>query len=208
MNAAQSFTCIGRLMVFKRIGFVTLAAAVSMSPIASHGESLFDANTYQSLSGDAKAHSVGDVLTVLIVENSSATESADTATHRNSGYNLSAGKVTEPNSKGGGLQVGSDFDGGGKTLRSGRLIAQITVVVKGMTPAGDLLVAGDQLLTINGEDQKIHLEGRVRPMDVSTGNTVPSTRLADARITYVGIGDLADRTRPGWWARLLNWFGL
>jgi len=195
-------------MVSKRIGLLALVLCISIYPIVSRAESLFDESSYRALASDAKAHAIGDVLTVQIVENSSATESADTATHRNSDYNLSAGKVTEPNSKGGGLQVGSDFDGGGKTLRSGRLIAQITVVVKAMTPAGDLLVAGDQLLTINGEDQKIHLEGRVRPADVSTANTVPSTRLADARITYVGIGDLADRTRPGWWARLLNWFGL
>lgn len=195
-------------MVFKRIGLVAFVCCMSMYAVASQAESLFDEGSYRALSSDAKARAIGDVLTVQIVENSSATESADTATHRNSDYNLSAGKVTEPNSKGGGLQVGSDFDGGGKTLRSGRLIAQITVVVKSMTPAGDLLVAGDQLLTINGEDQKIHLEGRVRPADVSTANTVPSTRLADARITYVGIGDLADRTRPSWWARLLNWFGL
>lgn len=171
-------------------------------------ESLFDGNSYRALASDAKAHAVGDALTILIVENSSATSSADTSTHRKSDYDLSAGKVTEPNSKGGGLQVGSDFDGGGKTLRSGRLIAQITVIVKSLDPSGDMLVTGDQLLRINGEDQKIHLEGRVRPIDVSPANTVPSTRLADAHITYVGIGDLADRTRPGWWARVLNWFGL
>lgn len=208
MNLARSLQCIGLLMVSKRIGVFAFVVCVSVYPMVSQAESLFDESSYRALSSDAKAHALGDVLTVQIVENSSATESADTATHRNSDYNLSAGKVTEPNSKGGGLQVGSDFDGGGKTLRSGRLIAQITVVVKAMTPAGDLLVAGDQLLTINGEDQKIHLEGRVRPADVSTANTVPSTRLADARITYVGIGDLADRTRPSWWARLLNWFGL
>ncbi|MEM5421259.1 flagellar basal body L-ring protein FlgH [Paraburkholderia ferrariae] len=199
---------MNQLHSLRALALVLSALASTVSGTPAHAESLFDADTYRALESDAKARSVGDALTVQIVENSSATSSADTATHRKSDYDATAGKVTDPNSKGGGLQTSSDFDGGGKTLRSGRLIAQITVVVNKVTPVGDLLVSGDQLLTINGEDQKIHLEGRVRPADVSTANTVPSTRLADARITYVGVGDLADRTRPGWWARLLNWFGL
>jgi flagellar L-ring protein precursor FlgH len=84
----------------------------------------------------------------------------------------------------------------------------LTVTVKGVAENGDLLIAGEQLLEINNERQQIKVEGRVRPHDISDVNTVLSTRIADAKISYVGDGDLADRQRPSWWHRLLTWFGL
>ena len=66
---------------------------------------------------------------------------------------------------------------------------------------------GDQLLTVNDEQQKIQVKGRVRPQDISPGNVVLSTRLAEAEIVYIGEGELAGRQRPSWWARFLNWLG-
>ena len=69
-------------------------------------------------------------------------------------------------------------------------------------------MSGTQQLTINEETQRIALSGRVRPEDVSDGNVVSSTRLADADITYVGEGHLADRQQRPWWRRLLDAMGL
>jgi flagellar L-ring protein precursor FlgH len=115
---------------------------------------------------------------------------------------------------GSGLSVGGDIrstnqlDGRGLTQRQGKVLAQLTVTVKGVAENGDLLIAGEQLLEINNERQQIKVEGRVRPHDISDVNTVLSTRIADAKISYVGDGDLADRQRPSWWHRLLTWFGL
>jgi flagellar L-ring protein precursor FlgH len=57
-------------------------------------------------------------------------------------------------------------------------------------------------------DTVFQLDGRVRPQDISDGNLVLSTRLADARITYVGEGDLSDRARRAWWRRFLDAVGL
>jgi flagellar L-ring protein precursor FlgH len=47
----------------------------------------------------------------------------------------------------------------------------------------------------------------VRPQDISPGNVVLSTRLAEAEIIYMGEGELAGRQRPAWWNRFLNWLG-
>jgi flagellar L-ring protein precursor FlgH len=63
------------------------------------------------------------------------------------------------------------------------------------------------------EDGDVHgqvnfLEGRVRPQDISDGNVVVSSRLADAKITYVGQGDLAERQKPAWWRKVFDWLGL
>jgi flagellar L-ring protein precursor FlgH len=81
-------------------------------------------------------------------------------------------------------------------------------VIKEILPSGDLVVAGEQLLEINNESQRISVEGRVRPQDVSDTNVVLSSRIANARIRYAGQGDLSDRQRPAWWQRFLTLFGV
>lgn len=173
---------------------------------AAHAESLYDPDAFRQLGSDRRAARLGDVLTIQVVENSSAKSSTDTSTGRSTSTSAQFQLSRRPTT-GVGLNTDSDFDGGGQTQRSGRLLAQMTATVVGMTPNGDLLVSGDQLLTVNDEQQKIHVKGRVRQDDISSGNIVLSTRLADAQITYEGEGELAGRQRPAWWTRFLNWLG-
>lgn len=169
-------------------------------------ESLYDPSLYRSLGTDRKAARVGDVLTIQVVETSSATSSADTSTGRKAGIDAEFSLSRRPTTAA-SLDIESDFDGGGKTQRSGRLLAQMSVNVVEIAPNGDLHVKGDQLLTVNDEQQKIQVKGRVRPQDISPANVVLSTRLAEAEIIYVGEGELAGRQRPAWWNRFLSWLG-
>jgi flagellar L-ring protein precursor FlgH len=81
------------------------------------------------------------------------------------------------------------------------------VTVREVLPNGDLSVAGEQVLTINNEQQRINIEGRVRTQDITDANVVLSSRLADARITYAGDGELADRQKPAWWRHAFDWLG-
>lgn len=188
-----------------RIASLSLALAMSLG--SARADSLYDAGNFRALAADHKAFRVGDVLTVQVLENSSASTSTDTASQRRN--NLSA-NVQNPNTGfqlGGSIAVSGDFNGGGTTQRANRLLATLTVTVKEVLPGGDLRIAGEQLLTVNQERHKVTVEGRVRPQDVSTENVVLSTRLADARIDYVGDGDLSERQRRGWWRRLLDWIG-
>ena len=92
--------------------------------------------------------------------------------------------------------------------RASRLLTTVTVSVQEVLPGGQLRVAGTQSVTVNDELQRVTLEGIVRPADISDGNVVQSTRIAQARITYVGEGDLTERGRPAWWRRLLDALGL
>jgi flagellar L-ring protein precursor FlgH len=171
-----------------------------------HAESLFDANKFRALASDGKAYRVGDVLTVQIMENATAATNADTSTKRNNqiGVNLS---LSNNPTIAGAANINGDFAGGGSTERSGRLLAQITVSVREVLDSGLLKVSGEQLLTINGEAQRIGIQGWVRPKDISDGNVVQSTRVSDARITYEGDGPLSDRQKPGWWRQLLDFIG-
>lgn len=168
--------------------------------------SLYSDAQFQSLTADKRRFEVGEVLTIMAYENASATSSADTGTNRDS--NVGVG-VDLPNwKKSAGATVNNDFNGTGRTQRAGRLLAQITVLVREVLPNGDLTVGGEQLLEINGEKQTIRAEGRVRPRDVTENNMVLSSRLAEAKLAFVGDGVLGDSQRPRWWQKLLGLFGI
>lgn len=181
-----------------------LLAAALMS---AQAQSLYDEKTYRPVAADTRAFRVGDVLTIQIVENASATANADTGTRRNNDMSAELGRPHHPvlNAN---LGVRGDFDGGGRTTRSGKLVAQLTVSVAEVLPNGDLRISGTQVLAINDEKQRINVEGRVRPQDISDANVVVSSRLADAKITYVGDGELAARQKPAWWRQFMDWMGL
>jgi len=182
-------------------------AAATMASLAAWGESLYREDTFRSMVADNKARKVGDAITVLVFENSSATAAADTKAGRGAGLGFEFIDSLHRN-RVASIATHNDFDGRGTTQRVGRLLAQIAVTVVAIEPNGELRIAGQQLLEINRERQQIKLEGRVRPHDVTDANTVLSTRVADAHIIYVGDGDVALRTRPTWWHALLTWFGL
>jgi flagellar L-ring protein precursor FlgH len=185
-----------------------LMLATFLGSTQVHAGSLFDPQTFKSLTSDNKAFRVGDVLTVQVIENSSAVTSADTGTRRKNDINASvSGTGNTPNTIQGGVAVGGVFDGGGSTQRTNRLLATVSVTVQEILPNGEMRIAGEQLLTVNQEQQKVNLEGRVRPQDISDGNVVLSTRLAEARITYEGEGDVSERSKRGAWRRLLDWIG-
>ncbi len=191
----------------RSIRTASVAACLVLQLGASTAQSLYDEKTFRPLTADNKAYRVGDVLTVQVIENAAASANADTGTRRANNLNAqlvrpSAGPVTV------GLGTSGDFDGGGSTARAGKLLAQLSVTVREVLPNGDLRVSGQQLLLINEEQQRIDLEGRVRPQDISDGNVVLSSRLADAKINYVGQGDLADRQKPAWWRKVVDWLGL
>lgn len=174
-------------------------------PVAA--ESLYQEGSFRPLTADNKAFRVGDSLTVQVFENSSASTSADTGTRRN---NDISGSVTQTGNRVVGqlgIGVAGSFDGGGRTQRANKLLATLTVTVQEVLTSGELRVAGEQLLTVNEELQKVNLEGRVRPQDISDGNVVLSTRMADARITYVGEGDVTDRSRRSGWRKVFDWLG-
>lgn len=182
-----------------------LALAASGHGLPAQAGSLYQEQNFRALTADHKAYRPGDAITVMIFENASASQTANTSTGRDARVNVNlTGTGKSANA---GVAAGNQIDGTGRTVRQGQVLAQITVRVQGVEPNGDLLIAGEQLLEVNNEKQQIKVQGRVRPEDVSDANTVLSTRVADARISYVGQGDLADRQRPSWWQRVLTWFG-
>jgi flagellar L-ring protein precursor FlgH len=167
---------------------------------------LYQDQAYKALTADRKAYQVGDILTVQVLENSSATATAGTTTDKSNDTGI---QFASPNTqKNYSLAAQQNFDGTGKIARSGKLLAQLSVSIVGIDKNGDLRVKGDQVIEINGEKQAINLEGRVRPKDIDEGNTIVSSRIADAHITYIGDGVLAENQHKGLLSRLISILGL
>jgi flagellar L-ring protein precursor FlgH len=170
-----------------------------------------------SMFTDRKAQRVGDIVTVLISETSSASKEATTSTSRNT--NMSA---SIPNFF--GLEnddiwdgynpvdlsnlVNADFsngfDGSGTTSRSEDLSASLTTQVVGLYPNGQLKIRGGKEVMVNDEVQIIYLTGIIRPVDITAANTVSSTKILNARISYTGKGSISDKQSPGWAMRVLD----
>jgi flagellar L-ring protein FlgH len=167
-----------------------------------------------SLTEDQKARRRGDMVTVVISEQASASKQATTSTSKDS--SVSAGI---PNFM--GLETsfiknwmdlekllnassGTKFDGAGSTTRKENLTATITARVVDVLPNGNLRIEGRRNVKVNDEDQIILLEGMVRPKDISRENMINSSLIADARITYSGKGIVSDRQSPGWLMNIID----
>ena len=164
---------------------------------------LYDEESYVSLVSDRIARNIGDSITVLIYETTAASASANTDTSRNTNIGGSVVDSGGPESR--RLGLNSDFNGSGGVNRKGNLLASITARVVDIDESGELLVEGKQFIEMNEDKQTITLSGRLRQSDIGANNTVISTRLSDAKISYLAEGTLADQQKPGWITRLFNW---
>jgi len=179
-----------------------IAAALLFSQTALAG-SLYKNGAYRSLASDHRPYRVGDVITILILENAVASTSANTSTNKKGEIGGAIGGTL--NTGAGSVDLGSDFKGGGKTERSGKLNARITVNVEQIMGNGDLVIKGKQFVSFNDEKQEIAIEGRIRPVDISPDNTVLSSRISDAQLSYSGKGILDGKQRQGILTRFLSW---
>lgn len=184
---------------------ISLVLLISASPI-SWAVNLFDEDLYRPLIADRKATLPGDVLTVIILETSNAQTSAELSSRKNINTSLEAGYNRNNHKVSFGLE--SEGSTGAKTGRNGKIKAALTVRIKTVFPNSTYLVEGLQMITINGEQQRIVLSGVVRPEDISPQNTILSTRLAQAHITYSGAGSVSNSQDRNYIYKLLSFIGL
>ncbi|PZU11550.1 flagellar basal body L-ring protein FlgH [Sphingomonas sp.] len=177
----------------------TYAPAVS-APVAD-GAIFHAANGYAPLTSGMRAAQVGDVVTITLVEKTQALKSTSASTDRSGSISLTP-PVTGPFDLIKGTDVGasggSKFDGKGNAAQSNQLSGEISVTIAQVYPNGTMLVRGEKQLTLNRGDETIRISGIIRPADIGLDNRVLSTRVADARITYTGKGEIARASRQGW----------
>lgn len=167
--------------------------------------SLWDASA-GSMFADRKARQVGDLVTLIIVERSEASQAARTTTAKDADLSIGPGlgvlQGVIPLISAGGSD---ELTAGGSTTRGSSLTTKMTTRVVEVLPNDILRIEGRQNITVNGEEQEIIVSGLVRVQDISPDNTVLSTYVADASISFKGAGVLGDKQEPGLLTRLFNW---
>lgn len=188
--------------------------APAVSPVARLPQrtegSLFQDSYGLALFDDRTALHVGDIITITLTERTVSRKSSGVNVKKDNSTNFNAGPLLGniPALKGStletSLQQKRDFSGDAGADQSNSLQGNITVTVAEVLPNGNLVVRGEKWMTLNRGDEFIRISGIVRPDDIAPDNTVSSTRLANAKISYSGTGTLADSQSMGWLSRFFN----
>jgi flagellar L-ring protein precursor FlgH len=167
------------------------------------------------LFADLRAREVGDILTIRLTERMNAENESTTSTSKDSQVDtglpvIAGGPVTLNGDEIFNNEIAGQrsFAGQSDSSQSNRIDGTITVSVVERLANGNLVVSGDKWITINRGEELVRVTGIVRPVDIGPDNSVVSTKVANARIDYRGVGTLASSNSPGWLTRFFNspWF--
>ncbi|CCU72986.1 flagellar basal body L-ring protein FlgH [Thalassolituus oleivorans] len=185
-------------------------SAQSLAPPPNANGSLYQARYSLGLYTDQQATRVGDIITVIFDEQYQSSKSAATNADKSSTNDLAVPSLmgTVPGFKNLNLDTSTSadrkFSGKGEADRSNSLSGQITVSVAEILPNGILRIRGEKWLTLSEGEEYIRIQGLVRPADITPDNTVASSKVADARISFGGRGALNNSTKQGWADRILT----
>lgn len=178
-------------------------------PRAANG-SIYQAHRgSQPLFEDRRPRMVGDILTIVLDEQVSASKNSQSNMNRNGSAELDISALPDVLERlaaqgidlSGGMSGSSAFNGGGGSQASNSMTGTITVSVLEVMHNGNLRVRGEKQIAINQGVEFIRFSGVVNPRTITGQNTVPSTAVADARIEYVGTGYISEAQHMGWLQR-------
>jgi flagellar L-ring protein FlgH len=148
---------------------------------------------------DSDARAVGDLVTIIVNDSASALASgASTSSRKTSASsNITSlyGTTTAKLSNLLGTAGDQELAGTGQTTRNMTISTTISARVVQVTPNGSLLVEGTKNIGVNSEKQTITLQGLIRPVDLTTGNTISSNQVANLNIQVNGKGVVGDAIR-------------
>ena len=180
-------------------------------PLPINDGAIYRAGYEMALFADQRARRIGDIITIELIEKTNASKKASTKTKKDNKMDIATplifgGPVTHIGKEilAASADAKRDFNGEGDSTQSNSLTGRISVTVINVLPNGNLMVRGEKLLTLNQGSERIQLSGVIRAADVSPDNTVLSTQVADAQISYAGEGALADANQSGWMARFFQ----
>ena len=165
----------------------TAPQPVAMTPVANGA--IFQAAAYRPMFEDRRARMVGDILTILINEKTTAAKAAGDSASKTSSISGSVGKLfglhgSTIGDLGYNASSASKFEDKGAATSSNNFNGYIGVTVMQVLPNGNLLVSGEKQIAFDRGAEFIRFSGVVNPDTIVAGNTVPSTQVADARVEY------------------------
>jgi flagellar L-ring protein precursor FlgH len=206
--------CSGCVFIGPRVQMADTAPLPAPSPmgppppaaVPANG-SLFATASYRPLFEDHRARLVGDMLTVEIVEKTSAVQSSTSSVDKTG--TLGASLTALPGVRASAFtRAGADgstnqaFEGKGSTENSNDFSGTITVVVRQVLPNGHLLIAGEKQVGVNQNVDVLRFSGQVDPRSIRPGNSVPSAAIANVRLEQRGRGAQAEAQAMGWLSRV------
>jgi flagellar L-ring protein precursor FlgH len=201
LSCTLLFACASPDRVDPKYEPIEQMPVVEIQPQDNMG-SIYQQSVAVNLFEDVKARRIGDIVTILLAEQTNAAKSADTNMDKSSETSIADPSIFgKTYDYGVDLSSGQEFSGQGKSNQSNRLSGSITVTVASVLPGGNLFVQGEKWIKINQGDEYIRVRGIIRPTDITRNNTVLSTQVADARISYGGTGTLAQANSAGWLTR-------
>jgi flagellar L-ring protein FlgH len=185
---------------------LVLAAVIATDAGPARADQLYVGGNWANIATDTTAKAIGDIVTVLIFEAATATNSVRTRSSRETSLagEIGVGGIDE----GGALSLRGGFAGAGEVERKDRLVATMAAQVIEVLPNGDLVIAGRQDIDVNGEARTVEVRGQIRPIDISPDNTIASSRLANAQINYDGKGYVSRSGKPGIINRIFSFLGI
>ncbi len=184
------------------------ATMPAAQPARPANGSIFQASDgYAALYEGQRARRVGDPLTIVLVERTAASKSATSNLDSKGGFGItppSTGNLSLFNPTDARISGDRGFKGQGSSDQSNALSGEVSVTVAEVYPNGTMLVQGQKRVTLNRGDEFVQIKGIVRTIDVDASNRVASTRVADAKISYTGKGDVARASRQGWLSRFFQ----
>lgn len=182
--------------------------------------SLFSHVRSMSLYSDLRARHKGDIVTIILSENTNARKTASTSTSKSSTNEMLNPTLLGKEFSGslpsglplGGLALSLEniidasrsFDGAGDASQSNTLSGSVSALVVHVMPNGYLKVSGEKIISINQGDEFLRIEGYIRPKDIRSDNTILSKHVANARISYGGSGVINDSNSMGWLSKIFN----
>ncbi|WWV55624.1 flagellar basal body L-ring protein FlgH (plasmid) [Pseudomonas silesiensis] len=169
--------------------------------------SIYQNSGFQPLFEDRRPRNTGDILTIVLDEQVSASKSSASNATRKGDMSFTPGLVPNKIKKLADFAVevesANDFAGGGGSNARNSFTGTITVTVMDVMANGNLKVRGEKQIGINQGKEFIRFSGYVNPRTITAQNTVPSTQVAEARIEYVGDGYINEAQTMGWGQRLM-----
>jgi flagellar L-ring protein precursor FlgH len=161
---------------------------------------------YGSLTQDQRALRIGDILTVVLEEQTQSSKSAGTSFGKSGSISLPMPTILnkEYDQLTTSAEAERDFDGSAKSSQQNSLRGSIAVTVHRVLPNGTLVVKGEKALRLNQGEEFIRLTGLVRVDDINRFNQISSQNVANARISYAGRGVLNDSNSAGWLTRFFT----
>tara|TARA_B100001057_G_C22859007_1_gene953741 strand:- start:2415 stop:3086 length:672 start_codon:yes stop_codon:yes gene_type:complete len=154
---------------------------------------------------DRRAGQIGDILTVALSEDFTASKSQSATSAKSDSFKVDLPNLLDPAGDQALLDSGAEtsFSGSGSAAQTNSLRGEISVTVMRVFSNGNMEIMGQKKLHLNNGNEYVRLSGMIRPQDISANNVVQSSRIANAKISYLGVGDIADTGQKGWLSRAL-----